>query len=272
MHRQPVVTTPASLPAAPAISVVVPAFNEEHGLAGSLHAIRGAMAAFEARGWRTELIVCDNNSTDRTAAVARAAGALVVFEPINQISRARNAGAAQATGEWLVFVDADSHPSRALFADVADAIERGTLLAAGSTIRMAAPGPGVRLGVALWNLTSRITRWAAGSFIVCDRAAFLTLGGFSLDLFAAEEIDLFRRLKRMAGQTGRRIVILRRHPLLTSDRKTRLYSWREMLAFNLRTILGRGRSLRSSRDAFIWYDGRREPPGPGPAPPDPGVR
>ena len=268
--REPVVTTPASLRAAPAVSVVVPAFNEEHGLAASLHAIRGAMSAFAARGWRTELIVCDNNSTDRTAAVAAAAGARVVFEPINQISRARNTWAAHATGEWLIFVDADSHPSQALFFDVADAIESGTLLAAGSTIRMAAAHPGVRVGVGLWNLTSRLTRWAAGSFIVCDRAAFVSLGGFSLDLFAAEELDLFRRLKRVARRSGQRIVILRRHPLLTSDRKMRLYSWREMLGFNLRTILSRGRPLRSARDAFIWYDGRREPPPPRQLPPDTG--
>ena len=89
------------------LSVVVPAFNEERLLAGSLAAIRDALRAFEEAGWDTELIVCDNNSTDRTAEIARDAGAAVVFEPVNQIARARNAGAAHATGEWLLFVDAD---------------------------------------------------------------------------------------------------------------------------------------------------------------------
>ena len=66
--------------------------------------------------------MCDNNSKDRTAEIARAAGARVVFEPVNQIARARNAGAAAATGIWLVFVDADSHPSAALFDEVAGQI------------------------------------------------------------------------------------------------------------------------------------------------------
>jgi glycosyltransferase involved in cell wall biosynthesis len=48
------------------------------------------MSAVDALGWSSELIVCDNNSSDRTAGIARAAGATVVFEPVNQISRARN--------------------------------------------------------------------------------------------------------------------------------------------------------------------------------------
>ena len=87
------------------LSIVVPAFNEERLLPGTLDSINAAAQAFDAAGgW--ELIVCDNNSTDRTAEIARAAGARVVFEPHNQISRARNTGAAAATGEWLLFVDA----------------------------------------------------------------------------------------------------------------------------------------------------------------------
>ncbi len=244
--------------ATPSVSVIVPAYNEEAGLAETLQHIRQAMAAFHRRGWRTELIVCDNNSTDATPAIATAAGAIVVFEPINQISRARNAGAAAATGDWLIFVDADSHPAAGLFDDVADAIGSGTLLAAGSTVRVDHPGRAVRAGVALWNNWSRLARWAAGSFIVCDRAVFNAVGGFSLELYAAEELDLFRRLKREARRTGRRIVILTRHPLWTSDRKARLYSWREMLWFNARTVLGFGRTLKSAEGAFPWYDGRRE--------------
>ena len=93
----------------------------------------------------------------------------MVFEPVNQIGRARNTAAAAATGDWLVFVDADSHPTVALFADAADAIASGRCLAGGSTVRMTG---GTWLGDALvggWNLTSRVTRWAAGAFIFSGR-------------------------------------------------------------------------------------------------------
>ena len=104
------------------VSVVLPAFNEEKLLPAALAAVKAASSAFTARGWEWECVVCDNNSTDGTSAVARAAGATVVFEPVNQIGRARDAGARAATGEWLVFIDADSTPSAELFASIATRI------------------------------------------------------------------------------------------------------------------------------------------------------
>ena len=239
------------------VSVVVPAFNEERGLAASLRSIRAAMTAFDDARWATELIVCDNNSTDRTAEIAGAAGAEVVFEPVNQISRARNTGAARATGDWLLFVDADSHPNRALCADVLSAIESGRCIAGGSVVRFDETDAIVTLLGGSWNVISRVMRWAAGSFLFCNAAVFRDIGGFSQALYAAEEIDFSRRLKRAARRQRKTVVILHRHPLLTSARKARLYTPREMLGFLARTIVQRGRTLRSAEECFSWYDGRR---------------
>lgn len=239
------------------MSVIVPAFDEEQGLAASLRSIRQAMTAFDDVGWSSEVIVCDNNSTDETAAIARETGAHVVFEPINQISRARNTGAARATGDWLIFVDADSHPSRELFADVVRTIQDGRCIAGGSTVCFDNPDPAVEVLGWSWNTISRLTRWAAGSFIFCAAAVFREVGGVSQELYAAEEIELFRRLKRVARRRGRTIVILHRHPLQTSARKARLYTSREALRFIGRTVVQRGRTLRSAEECFSWYDGRR---------------
>ena len=239
------------------ISIVVPAFNEERLLPASLQSITAASVAFADAGWASELIVCDNNSTDRTAEIAAAAGARVVFEPVNQISRARNAGATAATGEWLLFVDADSYPTRELCADVVTAIADSQYVAGGSTVRVELKGIQYDVAIGWWNRVSRALNWAAGSFIFCETAAFREVGGFTDKLYAAEEIDLFRRLKRFALGRGRSIVILHRHPLLTSHRKAHLYTVREMLLFWIRTVATGGRTLRSSRDSFPWYDGRR---------------
>ena len=233
------------------LSVVVPAYNEERLLPGTLANLKKLLP--EAG----ELVVCDNNSTDQTAQIARAAGAVVVFEPVNQISRARNRGAAAATGDWLLFVDADSLPSRDLLQDTLFEIRKGECLAGGATVRFETRDLHARFWLALWNAWSRLMQRAAGSYVFCEAAAFREIGGFSEALYAGEELDLFRRLKRLARRRGKRIVILHRNPLLTSDRKTRLYRPREHLAFLLKTILTAGRTLRRREDCAVWYDGRR---------------
>jgi len=239
------------------ISIIIPAFNEERLITDTLRQVQAGLTAFSRRGWPTEIIVCDNNSTDRTAELSRAAGARVVFEPVNQIARARNCGAAAAAGDWLVFIDADSHPSAELFAEVADQIETGRCLAGGCTVRLEGHYPVGSLITRLWNAISRAGRLLAGSFIFCDAAAFREVGGFSPELFAGEEIDLSQRLKRLARARKQRIVILHRHPLLTSARKMHLYTPGEHLRFVIKAVLAHKRILTSLDACHTWYDGRR---------------
>jgi glycosyltransferase involved in cell wall biosynthesis len=237
------------------LSIVVPAFNEERLIGATLDSIKAAAQRFG--DWKWELVVCDNNSTDRTAEIARAAGAKVVFEPHNQISRARNAGAAAATGEWLLFVDADSTPGRELFSDLREAIDSGRVIGGGSTIAADTTALSVRLALGFWNAVSRRLRWAAGAFVYCETAAFRRVGGFSEELYASEELDLSQRLNTLAREEGREFRILHRHPLLTSDRKRHLYSTRELAGFFGRFLLHPRRMLRSAKGCGPWYDGRR---------------
>jgi glycosyltransferase involved in cell wall biosynthesis len=239
------------------LSIVIPAFNEERLLGQTLEHVKASAARFAARKWEWEMIVCDNNSTDRTGELARAAGARVVFEPINQIARARNCGASAATGDWLLFIDADSQPTPELFTDVADQIESGQCLAGGSTVRLEGDFPLAKRITSLWNLISRACRWMAGSFIFCEANAFREIGGFSNELFASEEIDLSKRLKKLAARRGKRLVILHGHPLLTSSRKLHLYTVREHLRVMLKATLSGGRTLTNREACHTWYDGRR---------------
>lgn len=239
------------------ISVVVPAFNEEKLIAETLRSIGRAAEAFQTRGWETELIICNNNSTDRTAELAAVSGAKVVFESVNQISRARNSGAAAATGDWLIFVDADSHPSRQLFADVAGQITQGRVMAGGSTVVLDPPSYLAWIGTLLWNFISRSLRLMAGSFIFCEARAFREVGGFSDELFAGEEIDLSSKLKRLARSERKKVIILRRHPLVTSARKMRLYRPSELIWFFIKTVFRRQAVLTSREACHPWYDGRR---------------
>jgi glycosyltransferase involved in cell wall biosynthesis len=86
------------------ISVVIPALNDAAMLRRSLAALSTQTRQAD------EIVVVDNGSTDDTAAVARAAGARVVFEGTPGIPAATAAGFDAATGEVLARLDADSVP------------------------------------------------------------------------------------------------------------------------------------------------------------------
>ena len=239
------------------ISIVVPAFNEEKLIEESLRSMQRAARVFAELKWESELIVCNNNSTDRTAELAAACGARVVFEPVNQIARARNTGAKAAGGDWLIFVDADSQPSAELFAEVAAVIQAGKVVGGGCLVKMDKDSIATCLLSFIWTTVSRMKKWAAGSFIFCEARIFREVGGFSHEMFAAEEIDLSERLKKIGRREGREMVILTRHRLLTSARKLHLYSWREHFRLLYRTVLFPRRTLRNREECALWYDGRR---------------
>ena len=90
------------------LTIIIPAFNEDAYLASTLDSIQAAVPQLRTSSTvDIKVIVVDNNSKDATAAVARDKGAAVVNEPVQGISRARNAGARHVEGDVLVFVDAD---------------------------------------------------------------------------------------------------------------------------------------------------------------------
>lgn len=207
---------------APDYSVVVPAYNEEAGLPAMLAAIRQAMAAAP---WAGEIVVCDNNSTDRTAEVARAAGARVVHEPHNQIARARNSGARAAAGRWLVFVDADTFVPAPALREALELMASGTHAGGGSVFRMESVGNAVGdVLVGSWNWISRRFHVAAGSFLFARRDAWEETGGFPESVYAGEEVWFTLRLRRWGRRRGLSFRVLDRHPVGTSPRKMEWYS------------------------------------------------
>ena len=240
------------------LSIVIPAFNEEKLLRECLESIRLAAESIKSASWRWEMIVCDNNSSDRTAEIAREAGARVVFEEVNQIGRARNRGASIARGQWVLFVDADSTVPPIVFQDLKEQIETGKVIGGGACIAAEDElAHRLRFPLAVWNTISRVTHWAAGSFLFCRRDIFEQVGGFSLERYAGEELDLSRRIKKVAKSLKLRFIILKKGKILTSSRKCGLYSNWELLTTFLGVAL-RYRKATGNREAcFLWYDGRR---------------
>ena len=237
------------------LSIIIPAFNEEKLLPGCLDSVRAAAAACGLSGYET--VVCDNASTDATARIAREAGAQVACEPVRRISRSRNAGAAAACGDWLLFIDADSQLSAAKLREMLDAIRSGRCAGGGSLIDFDSKPWWGALTLALWTALSLALRWAAGSFVFCRADAFKEIGGFPPDMGAGEEVGLSRSLGSWGRRRGLGFIILTRTRHVSSGRKFRLYSPGEFLTMLLEIAKSPRRSLRDNTVLKPFYDGRR---------------
>jgi len=230
------------------ISFVIPAYNEQALLGGTIDAlVLGAGSC----GVEHEIVVVDDASEDRTAEVARAAGARVVSVRRRQIAAVRNAGARAARGEVLVFVDADTRVPAATLRGTIEALERGAV-GGGARLRFDRETPlAARAVLRVFTRLYFALGWAAGCYLFARRAAFERAGGFDERYYASEEIHLSRALARL----GRFEIV--RDPVVTSGRKARLYSTRELLATFLRMSLGFPRTARRRKGLDVWYDGRR---------------
>jgi len=216
----------------PFISLILPAYNEESLLPSTLASLRSSFG--KLLGDQMEIVVCDNNSSDRTASVAQQHGARVIFEPHNQIARARNTGARVALGDWLIFVDADTCVPARLAEQTLAAIHSGHCGAGGAPVLFDLQSLPLssRMAVQSWNWVSRTFHLAAGSYLFCRREAWKDSGGFDETYYAGEEIFFSIGLKKWCRKQRLAFTILQ-EPVLTSARKlqwhTQTQIWRAVL-------------------------------------------
>ncbi len=114
------------------VSVVIPCLNEE---AGIVHVVEQARAGIDAAGLAGEIIVVDNASEDRSAELARGAGARVVYEPRRGYGSAYLAGLAAARGDYVVMADADGTYDLRLVGPLVERLRDGAGMVLGSRFR-----------------------------------------------------------------------------------------------------------------------------------------
>ncbi|MEY2494268.1 MAG: hypothetical protein QOJ45_760 [Verrucomicrobiota bacterium] len=239
------------------LSFIVPAHNEEHELPQTLAAIRVAADA-SARPY--EIIVVDDESTDATAEIAKAAGAIVVPVRYRHIAAVRNAGARAARGDIFFFVDADTWISPVHVTGALAALEAGC---AGGGARMIPEGSVPLWGRVFVRIFSvfyfTLANLGAGAFLFTTRENFYADGGFDEQFFAGEEVYFTMALKKLG-----RFKLLR-EPIVTSGRKLRMHSAGHILGRSFAIGLLGKRAVRSRDKLDIWYDGKRETKPRGPA-------
>lgn len=183
-----------------AISVVVPALDEEGSIVAALRSVAEA----------DERIVVDAGSRDGTRAVAEAEGARVLCCAPSR-GRQLDAGARAARGDWLLFLHADTRLEEGWREAI---LELPPEVVAGAfRLAIEAPGGGYRLIEAMVVFRSSVLGRPFGDQgLFVRRATYERLGGFA-PIPLMEDVELVRRLRREG-----RLAILRRRAV-TSPRR-----------------------------------------------------
>ncbi len=169
------------------ISVVVPALDEAEHIASALSSARAPAVC--------ELIVVDGGSTDATAAIAAAAGARVCAARRGRAAQ-MNAGAAQAGGDVLLFLHADTRLPPDFDRAIGDALRDAGAVGGRFDVRLEPSTPLLALVAGLMNARSRLSGIATGDqALFVRRATFEAMGGFE-DIPIMEDVAFSRALKR----------------------------------------------------------------------------
>jgi rSAM/selenodomain-associated transferase 2 len=187
------------------LSIIIPTLNEATQIVEALAAARAAAPA-------VELIVADGGSADGTPALA-APHAHVVAAPRGR-ARQMNAGAAQAHGDVLLFLHADTRLPPGAGAAIAAALRDARVVGGAFALRFDEPGWLYRLIAWSTTLRSHTRRSFTGDQAIFVRAAmFRTLGGYA-DIPLMEDVELCRRLRTIGDLrtlTPPALVSARRH-------------------------------------------------------------
>ncbi len=186
-------------PQNPFISLVIPAFNEEKFLERTLQSVLGQ----EYNNF--ELIVVDNNSSDKTSRIAKNFGAKVVFEPNQGVGWARQKGFFEAKGEIVVTTDADTILPADWLSRIVEEFKKDKNLVGFGGLYALFSGP-ILARIAVFYLAHFawfIMRMLCGSWslpganLAVKKEAFLRIGGFNLELDCYEDADLSSRLAKI---------------------------------------------------------------------------
>jgi glycosyltransferase involved in cell wall biosynthesis len=194
-HAAPTPGRPTRREAPHTISVVVPALNAAATLPDQLDALRS-----QRYDGPWELLIADNGSRDATVATARRqlhsfpSARIIDASGVRGAGRARNVGAANSSGDFLAFTDADDVVSADWLSALADSAQHADLVAGG--VEMDALSDHV---VRSWHTVSpreralrshRFLPYASGTNLGIWTDVFHRLGGFDEQMRFGEDIEL----------------------------------------------------------------------------------
>ena len=258
----------AAAPDPPEVSVIVPAFNAESTIEALLD---GLASQVTARGF--EVVVVNNASTDRTAAIVRShhLAPRLIGEATRGSYAARDAGIRSAHGSIFAFVDADCVPAPEWLDAGMAAIEEGADLVAGRIDPRLGLSPTVwaRYDAALYlDQAAQVAEegFGATANLFVRRAVFDGVGEFDATLLSGGDLELCRRATAggfVLAYADDAVVAHEPRSSLTSTWKLhrRLGAgWSELARRGLRGPWWRDPALRTSPGWVAWRSQRHANP------------
>jgi glycosyltransferase involved in cell wall biosynthesis len=226
----------------PLVSIIIPVRNDAQRLQRCLESVIASRYPAD----RMEILVADNGSTDGSADVARAMGAMVLSFPQIRVSEVRNQAATAARGRILIFVDADHELDAGWVPHGVESLRSSGAGAVGAAYYAPPDGTWVQRMYDSFRLRTpglRHVEWLGSGSLAVWRDVFHQVGGFDSSLETCEDVDFCQRLRRG------------KHKLYSDDRLRSVHLGDPR---NLRALffgeLWRGRdNLRVSlRGPFTW--------------------
>ena len=199
-------------------SVIIPAYNEEQYLPRLLDSIDVARSNYSGGAAAVEVIVANNDSTDRTAEIAEARGARVVKVAKRRIAAARNGGGHAARGEIVCFIDGDSAVHPKTFDAIQRAMESGRYVGGSTGLTLERKSPGLIVTYCLAAPIALLMRMDSG-VVFCRREDFEAVGGYDETRLYAEDLLFLMALRRLGKARSQRLTHLFRVRALGCTRK-----------------------------------------------------
>lgn len=180
----------------PLVSVVIPARNEEGTISRTLRSVRRALL----KRVSYEIIVVDDQSTDRTRELAKSQGAYVVVSNTETIGGSRNEGEKVATGEVLVFLDADVTVTEEwgkMLAELLPDLRGSSKILTGGMCSV--PEDSGWIERHWFDSRLRKGTHVGSAHMIINRQFFNELEGFDVSLSTGEDYDLSMRAREAGG-------------------------------------------------------------------------
>lgn len=211
----------------PKISVIIPSFNEEKYIINTF-------AGLKTQSFKNfETIVVDKNSSDRTREISRKYARVINYKKPG-IGIARNVGARAAKGSILVFLDADTKPSKDLLKIYSKAFDGKVVAATGPILALEEGDFFTNAGIKLFTGSFVKATIAVGSPTIMgmnfavSKKAFFDAGGFDPKMITYEDIDLTNRLKKLG-----RIKYFDKAVVYTSLRRVRAWGLKKFFLYHV---------------------------------------